>query len=266
MEAMPKLGTGTYEGRTKTDSGANFPAGFLPYRSSAGNSGGASVYTTTNSALYGRGCTNNGVTSFLNQNRPNADLPGGAAGNWGWLRENPYDIFSPIKVARNGDGLALQVQVNSRQAATGEGLLKQKPLMPLPYTSAPLNGTYYNIANDSRTTPTAENTRVNTIVVSGLIPSRSGQSYGGLHNFPRFLENWDRLWFAGSFLQLNFSNYATGPFDQQVWEPGKTPTAGNERITYYSPPARLWGYDVALQKSPAGPAASRFVTATKDRN
>ncbi|PSB24342.1 hormogonium polysaccharide biosynthesis protein HpsA [Stenomitos frigidus] len=260
------LGTATYEGRTRTDSGVNFPAGFFPYRASAGNSGGASVYTTTNSALYGRGCTNNGVTSFLNQNRPSVDLPGGGAGNWGWLRENPYDIFSPIKVSRNGDGLALQSQVNARAANTGEGLLKQKPLAPIPYSSAPVNGTYYNIANDTRTRQVAENTRVNTIVISGLIPSKNGQSYGGLHNFPRFLEDWDRLWFAGSFLQLSFSNYATSPFDQQVWEPGSTPTAGNERITYYSPPARLWGYDVALQKSPAGPAAARFVTATKDRN
>jgi len=255
----------TYEGRTQTDSGVAFPAGYYPYRVSAGNSGGASVYTTTSSALYGRGCTNNGITSFLNQNRPSVDLPGGASGNWGWLRENPYDIFSPIKVSRNGDGLALQVQTAPRPAATPP-LLSGKPLMPIPYSSAPVNGAYYNIANTDRTRPTAENTRVNTIVVSGLIPSKNGQSYGGLHNFPRFLENWDRLWFAGSFLQLNFSNYATGPFDQQVWEPGTTPTANNERISYYGAPQRLWGYDVALQKSPAGPAAARFVTATKDRN
>ncbi|MBW4580107.1 MAG: hormogonium polysaccharide biosynthesis protein HpsA [Tildeniella nuda ZEHNDER 1965/U140] len=272
----------TYEGRNRTDSGFAFPAGFLPYRVSAGNSGGASVYTTTASALYGRGCVNGRETSFLNQNRPSNNLPTtptvGGATAWGWLRENPYDIFSPIKVSRNGDGLAIQAQIDSRPASQqpllppllpatpGASPLSGKPLMPLPYSNAQVGGAYYNIANDSRTRQDAENTRVNTIVVSGLIPSKSGQSYGGLHNFPRFLEGWDRLWFAGSFLQLNFSNYATGPFDQQVWEPGTTPTAGNERITYYSPPARLWGYDVALQKSPAGPAAARFVTATKDRN
>ncbi|XGV94976.1 MAG: hormogonium polysaccharide biosynthesis protein HpsA [Leptolyngbya sp. BL-A-14] len=267
----------TYEGRTLTDSGFAFPSGYYPYRVSTGNNGGASVYTTTvanSSALYGRGCTNNGITSFINQNRPSVDLPGGTTGNWGWLRENPYDIFTPIKVSRNGEGLALQVQTTARTPNTlllpsvtpGSSPLSGKPLMPIPYNSSPLNGAYYNIASTDRTKQSAENTRVNTIVVSGLIPSRSGQSYGGLHNFPRFLENWDRLWFAGSFLQLNFSNYATGPFDQQVWEPNTTPVAGNEKISYYSPPARLWGYDVALQKSPAGPAAARFVTATKDRN
>jgi hypothetical protein len=271
------LGTTTYEGRTRTDSGFNFPTGYFPYRASTGNSGGASVYTTTTvntSPLYGRGCTNGGITSFLNQNRPSVDLPGNTGGNWGWLRENPYDIFTPIKVSRNGEGLPLQVQTTARTpnililpaVTAGSSPLSGKPLMPIPYISAPVNGAYYNIASTDRTRQAAENTRVNTIVVSGLIPSRNGQSYGGLHNFPRFLENWDRLWFAGSFLQLSFSNYATGPFDQQVWEPGGTPTAGNERISYYSPPARLWGYDVALQKSPAGPAAARFVTATKDRN
>jgi hypothetical protein len=271
------LSANTYEGRTKTDSGFNFPTGYYPYRVSTGNSGGASVYTTTTvntSALYGRGCTNGGITSFLNQNRPSVDLPGGTGGNWGWQRENPYDIFTPIKVSRNGEGLALQVQTTARTPntlilpaiTTGSSPLSGKPLAPTPYSSAPVNGAYYNIASTDRTRPNAENTRVNTIVVSGLIPSKNGQSYGGLHNFPRFLEDWDRLWFAGSFLQLSFSNYATGPFDQQVWEPGTTPTSGNERISYYSPPARLWGYDVALQKSPAGPAAARFVTATKDRN
>lgn len=267
----------TYDGRNKTDSGANFPVGFFPYRASAGNTGGVSVYTTTNSALYGVGCTNdnNGRrTSFLNQNRPSVDLPGGTGGNWGWLRENPADIFSPIKVSRNGDGLGIQTQVNARAAATGEGLLKQKPLMPIPYTSSPLNGGYFKI-DDGRPLQDAQATRVNTIMVSSLVPSRNGQSYGGLHNFPRFLESWKDggvpLWFAGSFLQLSFSNYATAPFDSFPQEP-PTPTdpkqtiPGGEQIAYYKPPARLWGYDVALQKSPAGPAAARFVTATKERN
>ncbi len=215
------------------------------------------------------------MTSFLNQNFPKTAIPTtptvGGATAWSWMRENPYDIFSPIKVSRNGDGMVIQSQVNARTASTGEGLLKQKPLVPIPYTSTPVSGGYYT-AQDAKTpgrsTPIAQPTRVNTIMVSGLIPSRKGQSYGGLHNFPRFLENWSNipLWFAGSFLQLNFSNYATAPFDLQVWEPGTTPALNNETIPYYGAPSRLWGYDVALQKSPAGPAAARFVTATKERN
>jgi len=96
------------------------------------------------------------------------------------------------------------------------------------------------------------------------VPSRSGQSYGGLHNFPRFLENWSgrRLFLSGAFLQLNFSTYATAPFDQQNWQPGEAaPTTGpgpNEWIGYYSPPNRIWGYDVGLQYAPAGPVARRF--------
>lgn len=263
------LKANTYDGRNQTDSGFNFPTGFYPYRVSAGNQGGASVYTTTSSALYGPGCVNDGATSFLNQNRPKNDLP---SSNWAWLRENPYDIFSPIKISRNGDGMTIQSQVNSRLTIPpGEIPLQAKPLVPLPYTtSAPINGAYYAVT-DARALQAPQNTRVNTIMVSGLIPSRQYQSYGGLHNFPRFLENWDAgpkyfLWFAGSFLQLNFSNYATAPFDQQTWEPTDKATKNNEKIPYYGAPQRLWGYDVALQKSPAGPAAARFVTATKDRN
>ncbi|MCY7282914.1 MAG: hypothetical protein LH679_05620, partial [Cyanobacteria bacterium CAN_BIN43] len=40
----------------------------------------------------------------------------------------------------------------------------------------------------------------------------------------------------------------------------------NQNIKYYVPPKRLWGYDVALQLSPAGPAATRFVTSSRNRN
>jgi hypothetical protein len=71
-------------------------------------------------------------------------------------------------------------------------------------------------------------------------------------------------------LQLNFSNSATAPFDQDTWEPplAASPTGGGagEAIRYYAPPNRIWGYDPALQLAPAGPAASRFITAGKNRN
>ena len=106
-------------------------------------------------------------------------------------------------------------------------------------------------------------TRVNSILVSGIVPSRAYQSYGGMHNFPQFLESWSgkNLWFAGSFLQLSFSNAATAPYDQTVTEPGEAlPTSPNEKIPYYIAPKRLWGYDPALLLAPAGPIASRFVS------
>ena len=117
---------------------------------------------------------------------------------------------------------------------------------------------------------------INSIVVSGISPSQPGQTYGGLHNFPRFVESWENktiLDYAGSFLQLSFSNYATAPFEVEGWEftsDGKTltpePSKDDESLSYYLAPERLWGYDVALQLAAAGPAASRFVIPRSSRN
>jgi hypothetical protein len=130
--------------------------------------------------------------------------------------------------------------------------------------SKPYDGTYYTAKDPKPRIVALDGTRVNAIIVSGLVPSRPNQSYGGLHNFPRFLEDWQnrKLYISGSFLQLNFSNYATGPFDQDAFEVGATPVGGTdgEYIKYYSPPDRRWGYDVGLQYAPAGPLAQRFIT------
>ncbi|QQE64247.1 hypothetical protein GFS31_09270 [Leptolyngbya sp. BL0902] len=112
-----------------------------------------------------------------------------------------------------------------------------------------------------RNTQAAANTFVNAVFVSGITPKRPNQSYGGLHNYPRFIENWNgrSLSILGSFIQLNFSTAATAPFDQDVWEPGVDPVA-NEVIGYYNAPQRRWGYDVGLLYVPPAPAARRFVT------
>lgn len=271
----------TYSGRDRVDSNAavTIPNGFRPYNRiyASSGTGGVSVYDNRTAGMFGPGCTGaNGFTTFLNQNRPSTSTLLNNIG-YAWMRENPADIFSPVKISRNGSGLTLPpldnpptplppTRYNPPSFATNNPATEpSKPRRPVPYTSNPVNGAFYNITN-GRPAQSARDTRVNTIIVSGLVPSRQNQSYGGLHNFPRFLERWTRLWFSGAFLQLNFSNYATAPFDQQVWEPGQNPTPGNEQIAYYSPPQRLWGYDVALQLAPAGPAAARFVTPSRDRN
>lgn len=114
-------------------------------------------------------------------------------------------------------------------------------------------------------------TRVNALFVSGIVPKRPDQSYGGLQNFPRFLEDWKGkdLVISGSFFQLNFSNAATGPFDQDAWEADTVPLSGaleNEKIGYYDAPNRLWGYDVGLLYVPPGPAARRFISIGASRS
>jgi hypothetical protein len=44
------------------------------------------------------------------------------------------------------------------------------------------------------------------------------------------------------------------------------PQPSQENLNYYEAPKRQWGYDVALQLAPAGPAASRFVLSKTPRN
>ncbi|MGI0487206.1 hormogonium polysaccharide biosynthesis protein HpsA [Pantanalinema rosaneae CENA516] len=238
------------------------------YQPSTGNTGGGAVYNNTNAALFGPGCTTTGRTSFLNQNRPSTNPRPNGADFPRWFRENPTDKFTPIQVSRNGNGIIEQAPRSTAPSTATDTLFWQKPVRPTEHPST----AYYNIrnspsdpGNNNRPLQNAQDTRVNSIVISGSVPSQARQSYGGLHNFPRFLETWTRLWFAGAFLQLNFSNYATSPFDADAWEPGEA-TVDNEIIGYYAPPNRLWGYDVALQLAPAGPAANRFVTPSKQRN
>jgi hypothetical protein len=114
----------------------------------------------------------------------------------------------------------------------------------------------------------ATNTIVNAVFISGIIPSQAGQTYGGMHNFPRFLENWDSkdLHISGGFFQLNFSTSATAPFDQDAWEPGANPVVGTAKVEFYGAPNRIWGYDIGLQYAPAGPIARRFVTVGRPRS
>ncbi len=205
-----------------------------------------------------------GKSSFFNQNRPDANPPNG----FQYLHEIPGDTNSPIRVSRNGDPLMVPNTASNSS-------------LPVEY-SGRYNGGGTTFAGgyrygsggsgdnqqDDRTVSRADNTSVNTIMISGIVPSRLNQGYGGLHNFPRFLEWWEGrdLRIAGSFLQLNFSNYATGPYDQDAWEPTQN-SNGNEVLDYYGfAPNRLWGYDVALQMVPAGPAAARFVQLSSVRN
>ncbi len=216
--------------------------------------------------LYSPSCTNNNNTTFQNQNRVSQNPPDNARG-WEWKREGadfvsrddsrPWsDFTTPIQIGRTGEPLLIARPNDAN------------PTLPVNYRIGGLNRNYANPGGGGgRQVSGAVSTRVNAIVVSGLPPSREKQSYGGLHNFPRFLEGWggDRFFFSGSFLQLNFSNYASGPFEQEAWEPGETPGNG-EPIPHYSPPNRLWGYDVALQLAPAGPAASRFVSSANTQS
>jgi hypothetical protein len=256
-----------------------------------------------------------GVTSFKNSDRPNTQLNikvTNKTGFYDWLRENPNltsynnnvtssyesyantmpagDYATPIKISRSGLPLLSQPSgfpTNKPPDLTPTGT-DQKVLFAAgaTYAYGDSNSSDTNLKSPAlfgaiqklggqRILMDASPQNVNSIVVSGIVPSQPGNSYGGLHNFPRFLENWGAgktiLDYVGSFLQLSFSNYATAPFQMVAWEydssGNKTPAFdANENLEYYNAPQRLWGYDVGLQLAPAGPAASRFVVVKTPRN
>lgn len=206
--------------------------------------GGTSEPNIDVGAKYGCNVANTSkrYTSYINQNRPKDALSAPDA----WLRENIWENPTPSPKS--------PIVINIK------GEIEKK--------DGPYAGAYFGFANGQN--PDGQNgkkrivpaeTTVNMVLVSGIIPSRADQQNGGFHNFPRFLEEWKdtvKLNIRGSLIQLNFSNYATGPHDQDSWEPTTDPSPSNSSTNFFSPPSRNWGYDVALQLAPAGPVAKRM--------
>jgi hypothetical protein len=234
-----------------------------------------------------RRADNGSRSSFRTLNAPGA---AGAAGDAdrSWVREdgsvsNAVNAALPIKISRNGFPLYCvnttgndSGNLANPNSCTGSSLREQSfgrenDALPSGFTTKPNGGTnrtYMTFDDSKDRIGVANNHRMNATVVSALVPSRAGQSYGGFHNFPRFLENWGGrdLHIAGAFIQLNFSTSATAPFDQDSWESGLNPQSNDEDIAYYNPPNRRWGYDVGLQYAPAGPVSKRFVTPSNTRS
>ncbi|MBD2040594.1 hormogonium polysaccharide biosynthesis protein HpsA [Microcoleus sp. FACHB-672] len=196
-----------------------------------------------------------------------------------WVCENPYDIRQtgtganaqtcngPIKIFRNGE-------VKSKPTTSND------PTDYTPYTE------YRLFSAKNRALNNAVFTQVNSVLVSGVVASRANQANGGFHNFPRLNEYWGQscagikpcpLGISGSMVQLNFSNYATAPYDQDAWEPQNPAPGTSEAANYYVEggasgqgsrlaPTRRWGYDVGLQYQPAGPVSKRMVTLDRLRS
>ena len=169
------------------------------------------------------GCSPN--TSYQNQNRPKPSSPNPVQY---WVREDPSkpttpttNSESPVKVNNNGYPLYCTSNTIPCPASNLQA-----------YDSNPSTEQYRLFSDSNRTKDLVEAyspTQVNAILVSGIVPSRAGQSYGGFHNFPRLLEHWDGkdLYISGAFVQFNFSTSATAPFDQDSWEPTASADAGN---------------------------------------
>lgn len=202
--------------------------------------------------------TPNGRYSFLAMNGPGSNPTDSAPNSTAWVLENRTvrtagtsgNNALPIKISRNGNPIYCDTTPTNGYCSSGN----QKEYTS-PYTK--FDQDYTGVINQ------AVNTRVNAILVSGILPTRKGQQNGGFHNFPRYIESWGNTitsYISGSFVQLNFSTYATGPYNHVNWEPPLDNSPSGNNIQYYLAPNRSWGYDVGLQYAPAGPLSQRFVT------
>ncbi|MEH2403239.1 hormogonium polysaccharide biosynthesis protein HpsA, partial [Nostoc sp.] len=104
----------------------------------------------------------------------------------------------------------------------------------------------------------AQSTTFNLVAAGGDTPARPTEDNGGLHNFVRFLENWNptsdlnaayAAIFNGSFIQRTRSVYATAPF--VAYLNGSSLAAypianSGGQVPFYLAPKRQWGYDVGL--------------------
>ncbi len=135
----------------------------------------------------------------------------------------------------------------------------------------------------------ATTTTANAAFVTGDSPARSTPSErgGGLQNFVRFLENWlgQTAQIKGSFIQYQRSSYASAPFfpvDSNATDPSSglfyslnggyalymsgfgvtgfryRTQITDQRASYYIPPTRAYGFDVALLSQSPDLFAQKF--------
>lgn len=111
----------------------------------------------------------------------------------------------------------------------------------------------YSAENSTSNRP-ATNTEVSAAVLTGLMPSKLGDtssgSSGGVHNFPRFLEKW-----SSRTLRLRSSLVAM--FQSEV----HTKPMPNDYGKYYSPPNRNFGFNDNFRNGnypPGTPNARNF--------
>ncbi|MBE9037708.1 hormogonium polysaccharide biosynthesis protein HpsA [aff. Roholtiella sp. LEGE 12411] len=154
----------------------------------------------------------------------------------------------------------------------GDGTLKTTPLIG-PDSS---NKNY-----DNNWLQRATETTFNLAAAAGDTPARPTEDNGGLHNFVRFIENWNwapnadftggtvadafKARISGSFIQFKRSAYATGPFSTSLTADYEYPIKGNNnRTPFYLAPTRQWGYDVGLLSQSPDLFAQKLVRTPDD--
>ncbi|MCA6518357.1 MAG: hypothetical protein IM556_06845, partial [Pseudanabaena sp. M110S1SP2A07QC] len=168
-------------------------------------------------------------------------------------------------------------------------------------TATPTDGTGQWTQRASKSTINvyfvAGNTPSRSYVRLDSVLAYTGENGGGLHNFVRFMENWVSipLEISGGFIQNTRSAFATATFSPnfpytdlatidsssriQTWFANPIAPSHSlssffkyyqsitgEAIPYYSPPRRLWGFDVGLLVQQPDLFAQRFAQPRPDAN
>jgi hypothetical protein len=211
---------------------------------------------------------------------------------------SPYNLVTPLKVlavdvnnkiqkftlgsTTSDAGTALKSPSSDAfmpwlKTVTSGSTTTLKPVLQLdqPFATPadPNNTAEITSTTDGNWLQDAASTTFNLIIAAGDVPGRPNEHAGGLHNFPRLLENWQpgtdqTTRISGSFMQLGRSAYATAPFYSSLNDDAKYTYANNlndGKLPYYRPSIRQWGYDVGLLSQSPDAFALKLVRIPKDK-
>ena len=229
----------------------------------------------------------NGAPQFENVN---SAKPHQLAGNFIGKSSAPK-IGNNTKILGRLLGFTNTPSIIGNATITAISSTDQPSLVPILQIHSPTGtpgGTTFNGSLQDNWLQVADTTTANAAFITGDSPSRPAPSEGGggLHNFLRFLENWDdeTARISGSFIQYKRSSYGSAPFnpvDPTVTDPSASlfytlnssnsqPPYYNQtgfryrggasasRASFYTAPTRAFGFDVAILSQSPDLFAQRF--------
>lgn len=113
-------------------------------------------------------------------------------------------------------------------------------LTPTPLQGTSTSGASTTASRDYKFTPTA--TEISACLLTGIVETNSHQHSGGVHNYPRLLENWSGtgLYIRGSMVAMFTSEVATEPWSIRIY-------TGAGRYWGLHESLRTAGHDVPLE-------------------
>ncbi|MEH1768290.1 hormogonium polysaccharide biosynthesis protein HpsA [Nostoc sp.] len=191
------------------------------------------------------------LSTFSSSNRPDS----AANALWFLTTQQNNDNYPPI---------VLPLTTGTTNQPALSPMLQIQVAFGTDQTASPTSSNRIGPGNiqDSYWLQKATPTTFNLVAAGGDTPARPTEDNGGLHNFVRFLENWNptgdisaaiAATINGSFIQRTRSAYATAPFTAFLTNSASIssntvyPIANSSgQVPFYLAPNRQWGYDVAL--------------------